>query len=305
MAVNNTKNKGAWVPLLVLTALAVGLSYAMLQWVGEDQSEQATQKSRSYQRIVSLTPAITSTFVSLGAGDKLVGISDYCAEAPQVSHAKRVGSGLTPNYEGIVKLRPDLIVLETTKQGDYKKLEAISETRILPWLTLDEVATGIRGLGGLAEKSHAADAIASNLTQVLGEQENLNGPRVLLLMGLSSFDGGSLWFIKRNSLHGAALKAVGARNAVDHDVSGAPSMSMEELLKVDPDVIINLVSQSTLSESDREIHLKRMSEFGVLKAVQSNKVGFVVGKQYLGTGPEILDLVAALKLELERLMGDT
>ena len=82
-------------------------------------------------------------------------------------------------------------------------------------------------------------------------------------------------------------------------------MSVEELLKLDPDVIINLVSQETLSEEDRQIYLKRMSKLGVLKAVQENKIGFVVGKQYMGTGPEILDFVTALKFELERLMGGT
>ena len=305
MSPSNTKTKSTWAPLLALTALAVGLSYAMMQWIADDEAQNVDQLVDSYERIVSLTPAITSTFVSLGASDKLVGISDYCADGPQVNHAKRVGSGLTPNYEGIVKLRPDLIVLETTKQGDYKKLEAIAQTRVLPWLTLDEVAAGIRTLGDLGEKPEKANVLSSKLSNVLGERENENGPRVLLLMGLSSFDGGSLWFIKRNSLHGAGLQAAGARNAVDRDVSGAPSMSMEELLKVDPDIIINLVSQPTLTDSDREIYLKRMSEFGVLKAVQSKKVGFLVGKQYLGTGPEVLDFVTALKLELERLMGDT
>ena len=305
MSLRNTKSKNTWAPLLALTALAVGLSYAMMQWIADDEAENVDQVVDSYQRIVSLTPAITSTLVSLGASDKLVGISDYCADEPRVKHAKRVGSGLTPNYEGIVKLRPDLIVLETTKQGDYKKLEAIAQTRVLPWLTLDEVAAGIRTLGDLGEKPEKANVLSAKLSNVLGEPENENGPRVLLLMGLSSFDGGSLWFIKRNSLHGAGLRAAGARNAIDRDVSGAPSMSMEELLKVDPDMIINLVSQSALTESDREIYLKRMSEFGVLKAVQSNKVGFLVGKQYLGTGPEVLDFVTALKLELERLMGDT
>ncbi len=304
MSETHTNNKSTWLSLLLLTALAMGLSYVMLQWVGEDTASGSDQPV-SYQRIVSLTPAMTSTFVELGAADKLVAVSDYCESQPATDHAKRVGSGLTPNYEGIVRLRPDLIVLEKTKQGDYKKLEAIAETRVLSWLTLDEVVSSIRTLAGLTQNVEAGELLGERLSVALSKKEPLSGPKVLLLLGLSSFDGGSLWFVKRNSLHGSVLHAAGGRNAVERDISGAPSMSMEELLKIDPDVIISLVSQETLSEKDRQVYLKRISELGVLKAVQENKVGFVVGKQYMGTGPEILDFVTALNLELERLMGGT
>ena len=304
MSENHENNRSTWLSLWVLTLLAVGFSYAMLQWVGEDTIQDAGEPD-SYHRIVSLTPAMTSTLLALGAEDKLVGISDYCASEPLIENATRVGSGLTPNYEGIVRLRPDLIVLETTKQGDYKKLEAIAETRVLPWLTLEEVVSSTKALAGLTGRVEAGDELAEKLSSVLGKPQPPSGPKVLLLLGLSSFDGGSLWYVKRNSLHGAVLHAAGGRNAVEQNISGAPSMSMEELLKLDPDVIINLVSQETLSEEGRQIYLKRMSKLGVLKAVQENKIGFVVGKQYMGTGPEILDFVTALKVELERLMGGT
>ena len=291
--------------LLGLAVFTVGLSYVMSLWVQEDASLRVEELSSRYQRIVSLTPAMTHTFAALDVSEKLVGISDYCDSEPSLNHTKRVGTGLTPNYEGIVKLRPDLIVLESTKQGDYKKLEAIAETRVLAWLTLEEVAASTRELGVITGQVEQADKLGAKLSSVLGNESPIDGPRVLLLLGLSSFDGGSLWFIKRNSLHGAGLHAAGARNAVERDIAGAPSMSMEELLKVDPDIIITMVSQAELTESDKAIYLKRMSELGVLKAVESKKIGFIVGKKHMGTGPEILDFVDALRLEVQRLSGGT
>ena len=80
---------------------------------------------------------------------------------------------------------------------------------------------------------------------------------------------------------------------------------VEELLKVDPDIILTLVSQPDLSKEDEAVYRERMAELGVLKAVQTDKVGFVVGQHYMGTGPVILEFVDALKLELKRLSWDS
>ena len=299
------KNKGPWFQLLLLTLVTAGLSVVMLEWVGDDSAQTEVGELAEYQRIVSLTPAMTDTLVALGASGKLVGISDYCSDHDSLKNSTRVGTGLTPNYEAIVRLQPDLIVLETTKQGDYKKLEAISETRAFPWLTLDEVVASVQEFGTLTGNISEGRLLGEKLRSGLTSEPSQEAPRVLLLLGLSSFDGGSLWFIKQNSLHGAALRAAGARNAVARDVAGAPSMSMEELLKVDPDIILTLVSQPDLSKEDEAVYRERMAELGVLKAVQTDKVGFVVGQHYMGTGPVILEFVDALKLELKRLSWDS
>ena len=59
-----------------------------------------------------------------------------------------------------------------------------------------------------------------------------------MALDMGAATDGQLWFIKRNSLHGQALHAAGARNAVDEDIDGAPAMPIEQLLKVDPDMVI-------------------------------------------------------------------
>lgn len=285
----------------ILAVVTVGASYGMLQWLGDPAGVASKGQAPNYQRIVSLSPALTQTLVQLGAAEHVVAISDYCDEYPELVGAKRVGTGLTPNYESMVGLKPDLIVLETTKQADYRNLEAITQTRALAWLTLDEVTSSTRLLGEMTQTATAAHMLSDKLSSVLEVDKSAAGPSVLLLLGLSNFDGGSLWYIKRNSLHGAGLHAVGALNAIDKDISGAPSMSMEELLKVDPDLIITMVSQPKFSDADKEVYLKRLEQLGTLKAVQTKKIGFLVGKHLMGTGPGILDFVDALRLEIQRL----
>lgn len=302
MATRDQKSLGAWLWVAALAIVTVAASYGMLRWVDDAPERASEELAPEYQRIVSLSPALTQTLVHIGAAKRMIGISDYCEDYPELADMRRVGTGLTPNYEGIVGLKPDLIVLETTKQADYKNLEAIGKTQPLAWLTLDEITKSTQLLGELTGTADAADALANKLSSALGTTgPSPKAPRVLLLLGLSNFDGGNLWYIKRNSLHGAGLVAAGGINAIDKDISGAPSISMEELLKVDPDMIITMVSQVEFTDAEKEIYLKRLNQLGPLKAVQNKQTGFIVGKQFMGTGPRILDFLEALKIEIERL----
>src|SRR5262245_7480543 len=47
-------------------------------------------------RIVSLAPSATDTLAALGAGDRLVGVSDFCHPPPEARGARRIGGLLTP-----------------------------------------------------------------------------------------------------------------------------------------------------------------------------------------------------------------
>ncbi|HYP88441.1 MAG TPA: hypothetical protein VEQ59_09810, partial [Polyangiaceae bacterium] len=102
---------------------------------------------------------------------------------------------------------------------------------------------------------------------------------------------------KRNSLHGAALSAAGARNAVDHDVSGLPRLSVEELLKIDPDVVLILAPGATLDQKRKLV--QSLSALSPLRAVEKKRIGIVDGNQ--SVGPGILKLVDALSGVLKKL----
>ncbi|HKY60097.1 MAG TPA: helical backbone metal receptor, partial [Gemmatimonadota bacterium] len=60
-------------------------------------------------RIVSLVPSVTGAIVSLGAADRLVARTRYDLD-PALAALPSLGGGLDPSIEGIVALRPDLVV---------------------------------------------------------------------------------------------------------------------------------------------------------------------------------------------------
>lgn len=251
----------------------------------------------SPERIVSLAPAVTETLFAIGAGAQVIGVSDYCEAPPEVKKRPRLGTSITPNYEAIARLKPTLLVSEKNAAARERELAALAPTRLLPWLTLGEVAASVRELGRLSAHRQRADALANELLSKLDRPEPSDGPRVLLVLGETS--GDELWFIRKNSLHGSVLAAAGARNAVAETVLGPPQLSFERLLELDPDAIVILLRPEP--ERDRAAVLQRFERFPTLQAVRERRIGSIEDPAAFTHGPGILGLVGRLRAELERL----
>jgi ABC-type Fe3+-hydroxamate transport system substrate-binding protein len=253
--------------------------------------------SGALRRVVSLSPGITDALFEIGAGADVIARSDYCDYPPEVTRLPRVGTSLTPNYEAITRLSPTLIVGEQGANAREHELEAIGPTLLLPWLTLDEIVAGVRELGRRTNAEATASALATRMKARLDVPAPANGPRVLLVIGYEPGRLEELWFIRENSLHGAALHAAGARNAVPEAVTGLPRLSLERLLGIDPDAIF-ILTQPGHAAGD---YLAPFRALAPLRAVKLDHVSVVEAAEAYVHGPCILALVDKLAAEVNKL----
>jgi ABC-type Fe3+-hydroxamate transport system substrate-binding protein len=247
-------------------------------------------------RVVSLSPALTETVFALGqaAAGQLVAVSDYC-KLPGSLQLPRVGSSLTPSYEAIAGLQPSLVLCDDSASAKRTELAALARCEFLPWLTLAEVVKSTARLGQLLGQPGAGVALAQKLEARLSRQPPAGAPRVLLLLSYDPDRPAELWFIKQNSLHGAALTAAGARNAVARDVPGLPRLGVEQLLEVDPDVVLIMRPPGSTPERQQEL-VRAFSALAPLRAVKAGRVRCIDGSQ--SVGPSILELVDAIEAAL-------
>lgn len=86
-----------------------------------------TFESDHPQRIVSLVPSLTEALFAFGAGDRVVGVTDFCIH-PQASVASktRIGGTKNPRVDRILALAPDLVIanVEENRKVDVDALEA-------------------------------------------------------------------------------------------------------------------------------------------------------------------------------------
>jgi iron complex transport system substrate-binding protein len=250
-------------------------------------------------RLVSLSPGITDALFEIGAGSQVVARSDYCDFPPEVTKLPRVGTSLTPSYETISRLTPTLIIGEEGANARRRELEAIGPTLLLPWLTLDEIVESMRELGRRTGTVPRANELAARLHARLAVPPPSAGPRVLLVIGYQPQKLEELWFVRENSLHGAALHAAGARNAVPEAVTGLPRLSLERLFAVDPDAIIVLTQPGRAGRD----YLEPFKALAPLRAVKQDRVLVVEAPEAYVHGPRILSLVDRLSAEVKKLGG--
>jgi len=282
--------------LFALAAAAAGPS--VLSGCKSAAGSASKEKPAGAVRLVSLAPAVTDTLFAIEAGSGLVGVSDYCEPPAAFAKLPRLGTSITPSFEAIARLAPTLIVSEANASTRRRELEAIAPTRLLPWLTLAEIAESTRELGRLTHAEAAAESLARRLLERLDVPEPASGPRVLVVLGEPGPE--ELWFVRKNSLHGAALHAAGGRNAVHTDVLGPPRLSIEGLFALDPDVVLVLTQPNTRSAGERR--RAQIARFEALRAVREQRLGLVESDAAFSNGPRILSLVDALRAELERVV---
>lgn len=99
--------------LLLSWGLLLGLLLPACQPPESSPSPTHPPPSNPAQRIVSLAPSLTAWVEELGAGERLVGVSEWCRPAAQDEPPQVVGRIDTPNLELIVALQPDLILATT------------------------------------------------------------------------------------------------------------------------------------------------------------------------------------------------
>src|SRR5215470_14112393 len=108
----------------------------------------APQRAATPRRVVTLAPNLTEIVFALGAGDRLVGVSEY-SDYPEAARAiPRVG-GLEVSAEHVASLHPDLVL--ASRDGNPRGPVTALAAAGIPVLTvsggsLDAVLAGIRAV---------------------------------------------------------------------------------------------------------------------------------------------------------------
>ena len=191
-------------------------------------------------RIVSLAPNVTELVFAAGAGDSLVGVSEWSDYPPRARDIVRVGDAFRLDYERILSLQPDLAV--TWESGTPRQAQDRLRSLGVPVLALrlvsmEDVAAGIETLGRLAGTQATADAAAAGFRAALGELEsshrNLAPVRVFVQL-----DDEPLFTVTGRHLISQMVGLCGGVNVFAGLPGVAPAVDLEAVLAADPEVIL-------------------------------------------------------------------
>ena len=197
------------------------------------------------QRIVSTSPAITETLFALGAGDRVVGVSDYCHFPPEATKRAKIGSYLKPNVETILRLRPDLVVMERLPGTALEQLRGSGVT--VQQVMYGDIAANLHTIGKLAAATGRMDAGSALLNKINGElrwvdlaARPLERRSVIFLVGRTPGHLDGMVAVGKGSYLNELIAMAGGRNLMADSVVAYPKISLEGVVRLRPDVIIDM-----------------------------------------------------------------
>src|SRR5262249_16691987 len=81
-----------------------------------DEAGHRVRLPEKIDRIVSLAPNLTEIVYAVGAGEQLVGDTEYCDYPLQAKSVTRVGDTMHPSIERIIALKPQVVLVSTASQ---------------------------------------------------------------------------------------------------------------------------------------------------------------------------------------------
>jgi len=226
-------------------------------------------------RIVSLNPVTTELLFAIGAGDRLVGRTTWDLYSDEVRAVTDVGPGMQPNVEAVLATRPQLVLLYASESNRL----ATQQLRVAGVMTIafrtDKVADLARITPVIARavgREEAGRATVDSVTASLEAVRALprGNPPVRAFWHL--WDA-PLMTIGGGSFLSELLVIAGAENAFGDVEAPSPQITLEEVARRNPDVILASPASAVRIRNSPAWHSVRAVREGRVLVIDTSLVG--------------------------------
>ncbi len=254
-------------------------------------------------RIISFAPSITETIFAVGAGEKLIGVTDFCNYPPEVKKISKLGGYKDPNYEAILRLKPDYAILlkEHTSVIDFLKSNNIPYLFIINH-TVKDILQTITEIGRVTGKPENAKVIRDSIEKELsvpkdyGLKFNKKRPKILLCIGRQDVGCGTIskiWVAGPTTFYNELITVAGGDNIIADSLLEYSVLCTESIIRLKPDIIIDVMAN--MYEVSSKTVIEDWKKFDMIPAIQNNRV-FALSDEYVNIpGPRILLLLKDFK----------
>ena len=255
---------------------------------------QPTSSAEVPQRIISLAPSTTEILFRLDLGDKVVGVTRFCDYPPEARTITKVGGYVDPNYEEILSLRPDLVILLTSHANARRELGKLGVPILMvPHQTIKNINEAVRLIGERCGAKPQAEALLtdidrrfSSIRQAVAGRER---PRVLVCIRRDvRLDRlGEMYMVGEDGFYNGIIEAAGGTNGLSSPVP-FPRLSEEGVIDIDPEVIIDLVEPGRDGGRTPAEIARQWDQLPFVSAVRDHRVYVLIGYHALRPGPRYI-----------------
>ncbi len=258
--------------------------------VTDDRGEEL-EFEQAPETIVSLIPSNTEIVFALDAGDQLVGVTDYDNYPEAAQDIERVSDSVEFNAEKIIQLDPDVVLAYSTGEAP-PALSQLEDADIPVFViesatSFDEVYGDIEQIASvLAKEEKGAEVIEGIQSQIENVQERLAAVEEQKEVYVEISPSPEIYTTGKSTFMQEILDHAQVTNAFE-DLEGWPSISEEEVITRDPEVILTTVSYVEDAVGDIEAR----DSWSAVEAIENDEVHFIDSDITSRPGPRIGEAV--------------
>lgn len=247
------------------------------------------------QRIVSTAPSLTETLFALGLGGRVAGVTEFCRYPPEAAAKPKIGTFIDPNFERILALKPDLVLVVRNPVQLAEKLRRLGLNAVeVGQDTVSEILASIGQIGRLTGAEAQARAltarIEADLAAVRHRAAGLPRRRVLFLVGRSPGTLQGMVGAGPGTFLDELIRLAGGDNVLASSPIAYPRVSVEQILAADPDVILDMgdFAHQEGKPMESEAQFRRLwASYPMLRAVRQGSVKQVANEVMIRPGPRV------------------
>lgn len=206
-----------------------------------DDFARTVSLKKPARRIVALSPHATELLYSAGAGKQLVAVVSHSDYPPQARKLPQVGSANALDFERLLALQPDLVVLWGSGSGGGT-LQQLTRLGLKVFVSeprsFEDVARNVRMLGILSGHAQSSARKAEVYLKALDNLRKRYAGSMPLRVFYQIWDK-PLITINGEHLISQAIKLCGGVNVFAAQTSLVPKVGREAVIKADPQVILS------------------------------------------------------------------
>ena len=257
-----------------------------------DDSGNTVTLAAPAQRIVSLAPHATELLFAAGAGNQVVGVSEYSDFPAAAKQLPSVGGSGQLDIERIASLKPDLIVAWSSG-NNRRQLARLRKLGLTVFESeprnFEAIADSLERLGALVGRDEGRLHAQQFRQQVQTLEQHYAGRSPVTVFY-------QIWSAPLMTLNDAhivsqAIKLCGGVNVFGQLKPLVPTISREAVLTANPDVII--------VSDEKGNGLERWRSFKRMQAVASGNLMAIDGGMMNRAGPRVIEATRTLCKQID------
>jgi iron complex transport system substrate-binding protein len=249
------------------------------------------------RRIVSTAPSITETLFAIGAGPRVIGVTDYCHYPPETSRIPKIGTYLQPHTETILSLRPDLVITEDSPLHTEDQFNALGlKVLRLRFETVSDIYTSIEAMGrALKLEANAAALVSKIRSELAAVRSAVSGrasARTMFLVGRTPNVLEGMVAVGSAAYMNEVIEIAGGRNVFKDSALRYFRLSQEQIIARDPEVILDMgdmADTKRVTEAHKRSVLALWKSLPMLRAVRAGRVHPIASDIFVVPGPRVAE----------------